>query len=250
MSKIELWTGSSQVMNVFFVFVFWEPMPLRCIEGTVWGGGGCTANALELLQPCVEPPMYPDVIEGCTSIGPESILLSRRWSDIGAIHLRCQTCHQYSILTHWSLECNNYNRIVNQFISCYEGFFFFWEPMPLRCIDGMVWGGGGCTANALELTPPCVEPPMHPDVIEGCTSIGPESILLSRRWPDIGAIHLRCQTCHQYSILTHWSIVCNNYNRIVNQIISGYECFGGFFWEPVPLRCIEGTGVGRRWLHC
>ena len=50
---------------------------LRCIEGTVWGGGGCTANALELPPPCAEPQMYPDVIEGCTSIGPESTLLSR-----------------------------------------------------------------------------------------------------------------------------------------------------------------------------
>ena len=119
-----------------------------------------------------------------------------------------------------------------------KGFF---ESQCHWCIEGTVWGGGGCTANALELTPPCVEPPMHPDVIEGCTSIGPESILLSRRWPDIGAIHLRCQTCHQYSILTHWSLVCNNYNRIVNQIISGYECFGVFFWEPVPL----GGGVFR-----
>ena len=114
---------------------------------------------------------------------------------------------------------------------------FFWEPMPLRCIEGTVWGGGGCTANALELPPPCVEPPMYPDVIEGCTSIGPESILLSRRWPDVGAIHLRCQKCYQYAILTHCSLVCNNYNRIVNQIISGYECFShfGFFWEPTEM---------------
>ena len=196
-----LWTRSSQVMNV--LGFFWETMPLRCIGGTVWGGGGCTANALELPPPCVEPPMYPDVIEGCTGIGPESILLSRRWPDVGAIHLRCQKCHHYAILTHCSLVCNNYNRIVNQIISGYDCFsyfiFFFFESQP-RCIGGMVWGGGGCTANALELPPPCVKPPMYPDVIEGCTSIGPESILLSWRWPDVGAIHLRCQKCHQYAI--------------------------------------------------
>ena len=126
-----------------------------------------------------------------------------------------------------------------------------WEPMPLRCIDGTVWRGGGCTANALELPPPCVKPPMYPDVIEGCTSIGPESILLARCWPDVGAIHPRCQACHQYSILTHCSLVCNNYNRIVNQIISGYECFGYFvFLRANATEMYWGDGVGQRWLHC
>ena len=110
-------------------------------------------------------------------------------------------------------------------------FFFFFESQP-RCIGGTVWGGGGCTANALELPPPCVEPPMYPDIIAGGTGVGTESILLSRCWPNVGAIHLRCQKCHQYAISTHCSLVCNVYNityitymllGIVNQIISDYE---------------------------
>ena len=79
-----------------------------------------------------------------------------------------------------------------------------------RC--GTMWDGVGCTADALELPPPCAEPPMYSDVIEGCTSIGPTSVLLSRRWPDVGAKHPRCQKCYQYSILSHCSLVCNVYD--------------------------------------